>query len=634
MSYKTFVKMGGMSALALTILATAATPSFAQDLVALEATATMPDATVIPMWGFFADTGQLCTEVPAWDVGPKLTATVAGTLTVNVRNCLSEPVSVFIPGQLKATTPVWTDGTSGPRGTDLTKRVRSFDAETAAGGSASYTWTDVKEGTYLYHSGTHPQVQVQMGLYGALTVGNYGIAAPATLVYSEIDPALHAAVDDGSYGTTGPTSTFDYVPSYFLINGAAYPDTTNIAIGTGSDVLLRFVNAGLKVHVPTLEGGLYMDLIAEDGNLYQDGNLNPLPLTQYGVELPAAKTIDAVVNVGADGTYALYDRALNLTNGAATGGGMLTYIVAGAVPGAPTAVDDAYATDEGVSLVVDATDDPIVPVGVLFNDTGGAAAAVLVSGPSGGTLDVGGLAAGGSFTYTPTGDFNGIDSFTYQANDGLSGPNSNLATVTITVNALNDGPTAVADAYDAIEGLTLNVATLGVLANDTDPDGDGLTAIQGAVVPAGSLTLAANGGFDYTPAGAAGASETFDYYANDGTVNSAAPALVTITVVVAPDNIPPFANDDFATVPKNTLANSINVTDNDVDADGTIDVATVAITTGAVTQRGGEVSKNGDGTVTFTPKKGFRGTDTFKYTVDDNDGATSNEATVRVNVVK
>ena len=61
--------------------------------------------------------------------------------------------------------------------------------------------------------------------------------------------------------------------------------------------------------MPTLEGGLYMDLIAEDGNLY------PFPVTQYGVELPAAKTIDAVLNVGADGTYALYDRALNLTNG-------------------------------------------------------------------------------------------------------------------------------------------------------------------------------------------------------------------------------------------------------------------------------------------------------------------------------
>jgi FtsP/CotA-like multicopper oxidase with cupredoxin domain len=325
MNRKTLLRHAKRLALGLAALALAATPSFAQttvDLAAVEGQWTPPGGgTPIAMWGFVTDPGS-CPALPvAWGVGPTLTAASGDTLTINVRNCLSEPVSVFIPGQLKATSPVtFMDG----QGRD---RVRSFDAQTAAGGSGSYTWTGVKEGTYLYHSGTHPQVQVQMGLYGALTVGNYGVADEATLVYSEIDPALHAAVDDGTYGTTGPTSTFDYQPKYFLINGAAFPDTTDIIVGIGSDVLLRFVNAGLKVHVPTLEGGLYMDLIAEDGNPY------PFPMSQYGVELPAGKTIDAVLNVGADGTYAIYDRALNLTNGAATGGGMLTYLVAGAVNG-------------------------------------------------------------------------------------------------------------------------------------------------------------------------------------------------------------------------------------------------------------------------------------------------------------
>jgi hypothetical protein len=255
--------------------------------------------------------------------------------------------------------------------------------------------------------------------------------------------------------------------------------------------------------------------------------------------------------------------------------------------------------------------------------------ASLVSDVSAGALV---LNSDGSFSYTPNGDFNGTDIFTYVANDG--GPDSNTAAVTITVTPTNDGPTAVADAYDAIEGETLNVAALGVLANDTDPDGDGLTAIQGAVVPGGSLTLAANGGFDYTPAGAVGATETFNYYANDGTVNSAAPALVTITVVGAPTNIPPFANDDFAETTRNTDLVNFNVTANDVDADGDIVPSTVIITTGLNTQRGGSVVNNGDGTVTFTPKRGFRGTDTFAYTVNDNNGATSNVATVRINVVK
>ena len=624
MNSKTFVRMWRTPALALAVLAIAATPSFAQstvtvDLVALEATATMPDSNVIPMWGFFADTGQACTAVPAWEVGVTLTASPADTLTVNVRNCLSVPVSVFIPGQRKATNPVTFNDGQGRQ------RVRSFDAETAAGGSGSYTWTGVKEGSYLYHSGTHPQVQVQMGLYGALTVGNYGIMDEATLIYSEIDAGLHAAVDDGSYGTPpGPTSTFDYLPSYFLINGKAHPDTTDISVGTGSEVLLRFINAGLEVHVPTLEGGLYMDLIAEDGNLY------PFDQTQYGVELPAGKTIDAVLTVGADGRYAVYDRALNLTNGLDTGGGMLTYIVAGAVVGAPTAVDDAYSVAEDGSLTADGVLPN--PAGVLDNDSLDAAEAVLVGGPSAGTLGGGGLAADGSFSYTPDADFNGTDSFTYAANDGVGGPNGNVATVTITVTPLNDGPIAVADAYDAVVGQTLSVAAPGVLENDVDVDGDGLTASQTGAAPPGALLLLSDGSFDYTPFGAAGAMETFDYVANDGTVDSL-PATVTITVVSAPANVPPFANDDFAETPRNTAV-SFSVTDNDVDADGTIDVTTVVLTTGATTQRGGLVVENGDGTVTFDPKKGFRGTDSFKYTVNDNDGATSNEATVRVNVVK
>ena len=50
--------------------------------------------------------------------------------------------------------------------------------------------------------------------------------------------------------------------------------------------------------------------------------------------------------------------------------------------------------------------------------------------------------------------------------------------------------------------------------------------------------------------------------------------------------------------------------------------------------RGGTVVENGDGTVTFSPKRGFRGTDLFTYTVNDDLGGTSNEATVRINVLK
>ena len=85
------------------------------------------------------------------------------------------------------------------------------------------------------------------------------------------------------------------------------------------------------------------------------------------------------------------------------------------------------------------------------------------SGPAHGTLT---LNADGSFTYTPSANYNGADSFTYKANDGTA--DSNVATVTITVGAVNDAPVADDDAYDADEDTPLTVAAPGVLGNDSD----------------------------------------------------------------------------------------------------------------------------------------------------------------------
>ncbi len=612
-----------LPALVLIAAAVMATPSFAENLVALKATATMPDGNAVPMWGFFADTGQACTDVPVWQVGPTLTATAGGTLTINLRNCLAEPISVFIPGQYKVLAPVSFLDTQGRQ------RARSFDLETAPGTVRTYVWNTIKAGTYLYHSGTHPQKQVQMGLYGALKVGSYpGVTADVTLVYSEIDPSLHAAVAGGTYGTPAYPSTFDYQPKYFLINGKSYPDTAPIAVDLSSNVLLRFVNAGLKTHTPTLQG-LYMTLIAEDGNLY------PFTREQYSTELPAAKTIDAILNVGTAGRYALYDRDLHVTNAAATGGGMLTYIQAGTAAGAPTAVNDAYTVAEDTTLVVPAAS------GVLFNDTDlvvpgpSPLSAVLVALPSAGTVA---LNTDGSFTYTPYPNFNGPDSFTYKASDGVN--LSNLATVAVTVTPVNDPPVAAADAYNAVVGQILNVPAPGVLANDSDVDGNTLTAVLVSGPTSGTLTLNANGSFSFTPAAGAlvGSTASFTYKAKDTLLDSNI-VTVTITIVATPTNVPPFANDDSASTPKNTAV-TFSVTANDVDADGTIAVATVDLNptaalrqTTVATQFGGTATVDNLGNVTFTPKNGFRGTDTFTYTVKDNAGATSNTATVRVNVL-
>ena len=92
--------------------------------------------------------------------------------------------------------------------------------------------------------------------------------------------------------------------------------------------------------------------------------------------------------------------------------------------------------------------------------------------PANGTVT---LNADGSFTYTPNANFNGTDSFTYTANDGTA--DSNVATVTITVTAVNDAPVgATTTAYATSEERTLTSRAPGVLGNDTDVDSGNSTA--------------------------------------------------------------------------------------------------------------------------------------------------------------
>ena len=137
----------------------------------------------------------------------------------------------------------------------------------------------------------------------------------------------------------------------------------------------------------------------------------------------------------------------------------------------------------------------------------------------------------GSFTYTPDAGFFGTDTFTYRANDGTSP--SAATTVTITVEeevaAPNTAPVAVDDAFSTVAGEPLSLAAPGVLGNDTDADGDALTATRTSQPVNGSVTLAADGSFTYTPDAGSRARTGSPTRAGDGT-DTSAPATVTITV--------------------------------------------------------------------------------------------------------
>ncbi|MET7396462.1 PKD domain-containing protein [Dactylosporangium sp. NPDC005572] len=170
--------------------------------------------------------------------------------------------------------------------------------------------------------------------------------------------------------------------------------------------------------------------------------------------------------------------------------------------------------------------------GVLANDTdteGGPLTATLVTGPAHGTVQ---LAADGGYVYRPAPDFSGTDSFSYDAHDGFG---TARGTVTITVTPVNDAPVAVADAYTTRQARPLVVAAPGVLANDTDVEGGPLTAALVTGPAHGTLTLAPDGSFTYTPAGGFAGVDAFQYRAADPAATSPA-VTVQLTVTGCADD--------------------------------------------------------------------------------------------------
>ncbi|MGV8049612.1 MAG: Ig-like domain-containing protein [Anaerolineaceae bacterium] len=228
---------------------------------------------------------------------------------------------------------------------------------------------------------------------------------------------------------------------------------------------------------------------------------------------------------------------------------------------APVAVDDVYETPEDTELVVDAEN------GVLVNDTDAdkdELTVILVENVTEGTLA---LAEDGSFVYTPAVDFSGTDDFTYQAFDGSA--YSEPATVTITVTSVNDVPVATADDYSMLKNQTLEIAAPGVLVNDTDADKDELTVILVENVTEGTLALAEDGSFVYTPAVDFSGTDDFTYQAFDGSAYSG-PATVTIKIKEKndePTDISLSENEVAENKPINTVVGTFTTTDD--DAEGT-----------------------------------------------------------------
>jgi len=262
------------------------------NLTAKAARIVTPDGASIYSWGFAGDSGVM--QVPA----PTLIVDQNAEVTVTLTNALPTAagnVSIVFPGQEVTTT----DGVAGP-----------LTAEALPGGTVTYHFTASRPGTFVYQSGTRPDLQVEMGLAGAIIVrpDPLTVTCPGTQVaayghpgtcydreylflLSEIDINVHRAVEAQIAGA-GPVSVAiePYTPQYWLINGRAAPDTMakSSLVGTGilahqpygalahmhpgERVLMRVVGVGHQMH-PFHHHGNHAQMIARDAHLLVNDTL-------------------------------------------------------------------------------------------------------------------------------------------------------------------------------------------------------------------------------------------------------------------------------------------------------------------------------------------------------------------------
>ncbi len=202
-------------------------------------------------------------------------------------------------------------------------------------------------------------------------------------------------------------------------------------------------------------------------------------------------------------------------------------------------------TDEDTSVVIN----------VINNDTDvdgtvNPATVTITSTVAHGSLSVN--PSTGAVVYTPAADYFGSDTFRYTVkdNEGLA---SSEATVSITVNPVNDAPVAVNDSYSVLEDAVLAVSTgAGVLANDTDVENNALSAILVSNAVHGTLTLNANGRFTYTPAANFNGSDSFTYRVSDGQAANNLSNIATVSIRVDSVNDAPVGSSKTVT----TLANT------------------------------------------------------------------------------
>lgn len=392
---------------------------------------------------------------------------------------------------------------------------------------------------------------------GGIKVINGGILHMTNCTIHGNSSVVHGggiAIDDSQASATITSSTITG-------NSGGFSNTTGGVHNTGSCTLRNTIVAGNSgTDVPNLNGTYTsngFNIIGNMGTIPGDPQITATTGDQFGVNAADLHLGPLQDNGGMVPTRELQSGSIAIDKGHSSGsttdargltrpcdlaavtnatggdgGDVGAFEVQGTCAGTNT---NPNAADDSATIVHDSGANSI---NVLSNDTDAEGDTLTITAVTQGAH---GSVANNttSVSYTPAFHFVGSDSFTYTISDG----NGGTATANVNVTVTNHSPVANGDSYSVNQDTVLSPAAPGVLGNDTDADGDSLTASLVSGASHGNANVSANGSFSYTPAPHYAGSDSFTYRASDGVANSDT-ATVSITVI---DTEPPAINASVGT---------------------------------------------------------------------------------------
>ncbi|KIC12156.1 hypothetical protein RA19_02600 [Leisingera sp. ANG-M1] len=439
-----------------------------------------------------------------------------------------------------------------------------------------------------------------------------------TMVVHKVDQPANGTAEvlaDGSIRYT-PDANFNgtetityYVGSQYQPESAASTATITITVTPVTDPVTAVDDT-----ITTAEDQqVVLDLTANDVNPEGfSGAVLSVGTPSHGAIVQKGQTFAYVPDANFNGTDSFtYTREDGL-------GGTTTATVkvnVSAVNDAPVANADSVTVAEDGSLTFDPRGNDSDPEGTALSITS-------LGTPAHGTAQIN---ADGTVTYVPDADFFGSDSFTYEVSDGEL---TSAATITVTVQPVQDAPVAVTDSAATAEDTAV---VINVAANDSDPDGQALTvtAVTGA---ANGQAQFSGGQITYTPDADFNGSEQITYTVSDGNGGT---ATATVQITVTPVNdAPVVVNDTSSAVQSATQTLAPLANDSDVDGPqlSITELNGTALQPGQFVSlaSGALVFLNGDGSVSFFPGGNYdhlaldeTAVETVSYTVSDGAGGTS-----------